>query len=264
MTCSGKRVAFAVLLLGGAGAGLWYALSPVEKPLQKPVEVAKDTVQKPKRLPKDVGRRPKTVRPARQETVSGGAESTAVQTAHDDWIEALTGKDREIARKVSDALDEEKWDVIKGLVDDAAASANSEVRQQMVDALGWFGEKAMADLTRFLSDKDEDVAQSAFNHWDSAVDSVDDEHFKIAVARDALKTLANADMLDNVAAKLKGAEDEVAAVDAVVDVLHDVRADSPAAEAVKEAYEFITGEKFTTESEALLWKIRQKNKSDNQ
>lgn len=247
-----KTGIFAVLALAVVGVLAWLALAPVERPAPKAKATAK-VERKPKGvISKAKPRKPATVRKAAtNRTVRANALVPA-----EDWIDKLTGKDKEIARKVSDALDEEDWETIKGLVRDAAASKNPEVRQQMVDALGWFDTKAIADLTVFLGDRNGDVAESAFNHWDSAVDMVEDEGFKVTVAREAMKSLKDPDMLDNVASKLRAAENESAAVDAVVDILRNVQADSAAATAAKEAYEFITGEEFKSVSEATLWKIK--------
>ena len=257
-----KTCIFAVLALAVVGVLAWLALAPVERPAPK----AK-AAEKVERKAEGKAKRVKDVAKAKpRPAATNGTVQTEAQVPVTDWIDELTGKDKEIARKVSDALDEEDLATIKGLVRDAAASRNTEVRQQMVDALGWFDTKAIADLTLFLADPDADVAQSAFNHWDSAVDMVDDESFKVTVAKDAMKSLKDPDMLENVSSKLKAAEDEGAAVDAVVDILRNVKEDSAAAKIAKESYEFITGEEFKSLSEATLWKIKrdQEKKEEGQ
>lgn len=261
------KVTLRGVCIGGAAcvvlALAYLCLSPVRGSRPSPTADEKEVRPKQtKRIP--VARTNSSVRVRKPRTAkSEKAVSGSQETVYEDWIMALAGREREIACRVSDALDNEDFEVIRGFAREVAASANEELRQQMVDALGWFGEKAVADLTMFLNDRSEDVAQSAFNHWDSAIDSVDNEAFKLAVATDAMKSLSSPDMLDNVATKLKGAEDEVAAVRSVQEILRSVKGDSAAAKAAKEAYEFITGEEYTTPGAALIW-LNGKTNSNNE
>lgn len=261
-----KTGIFAVLALAVVGVLAWLALAPVERPAPKAKaaeKVERKVERKAKGISKAKPRKPATAR----KTVTNRIVRANAQAPVGDWIDKLTGKDKEIAQKVSDALDAEDWTTIKGLARDAAASKNPEVRQQMVDALGWFGPKAIADLTVFLGDRNKEVSESAFSQWDSAVDQVEDEVFRVTVAKEAMKSLKDPDMLDNVSTKLKSAEDEPAAVDAILDILRSVKEDSDAAKVAKESYEFVTGEEFTSVGAASLWKIKraqEQKEEDNQ
>ena len=52
----------------------------------------------------------------------------------------------------------------------AMGSRNSEVRQAMVDALADKGRKGANDLAYFITDPDDDVAESAFSAWVSMLE----------------------------------------------------------------------------------------------
>ena len=260
-----KKIVFIGAAVIIAGCGLYWLFKPVSY-TTKPSEKATKT----KTVGKTSSKAPKTVQPklpTKDQTKTRQAARVGSDNAVVEWYDELpTAKDRETAKKIQDALDNEDLAGVKAMVDAALQSDSSEVRQHAVDALGWFDQKAIADLTKFLSDKDPDVAQSAFNHWDSAIDMVENESFKLTVAKEAMKSLKDPDMLENVATKLKSADDEPAAVDAIMDVLRSVKPDSAAATSAKEAYEFVTGEEFTTVGAATLWKVKraQETREDQQ
>lgn len=65
-----------------------------------------------------------------------------------------------VARARENGEDETKW---MHYIDKALRSA-------MVDALGWFGTDALPELVEFLSDPEEEVAQSAIDQFEMAVD----------------------------------------------------------------------------------------------
>lgn len=250
-----KKIVFIGVTIIVAGCGLYWLFKPVPDTAKHSKKATKTET-----VGKTSSKAPKTVKPklpTKDQTKTRQAARVGSDDAVVEWYDELpTAKDRETAKKIQDALDNEDLAGVKAMVDAALLSDSSEVRQHVVDALGWFDQKAIADLTKFLSDKDPDVAQSAFNHWDSAIDMVENESFKLTVAKEAMKSLKDPDMLENVATKLKSAENEPAAVDAVLDILNNVKPDSAAAASAKEAYEFVTGEEFTTVGAAALWKVK--------
>lgn len=255
-----KKIILTSVVVLLVGFGLYWLFKPTQVLTKKSDTELKE--EKPKQIN---ALTMKSVKPkiAKKLTEKQNVEKSEKESVAEEWYDNLPPKDRETAKKIQDALDNEDFEGVKAMVDAALKSDSSEVRQHAVDALGWFDQKAIADLTKFLSDKDSDVAQSAFNHWDSAVDMVEDDGFKIAVATEAMKTLRDSDMLENVSSKLKGAEDEKAAVRAVLDILRNVKGDSPAATTAKEAYEFITGEEFRGDGAALLWIAKKSQQSDD-
>ena len=56
------------------------------------------------------------------------------------------------------------------LITQAMRSQNPEVRQAMVDALADKGRKGANGLAYFINDPDDDVAESAFSAWVSALE----------------------------------------------------------------------------------------------
>lgn len=249
-----KKIVFIGAAVIVAGCGLYWLFKPVSD-TTKPSEKATKT----KTVSKPAAKGLKAVKPklpSKKQVKPRQAAQVGSDNAVEEWYDKFPAKDKETAKHIQDALDNEDFEGVKAMVDAALQSDSAEVRQHAVDALGWFDQKAIADLTKFLSDKDPDVAQSAFNHWDSAIDMVENESFKLSVAKEAMKSLKDPDMLENVATKLKSADDEPAAVDAIMDILRSVKADSAAATSAKEAYEFVTGEEFTSVGAAALWKVK--------
>jgi len=160
-----------------------------------------------------------------------------------DWYENLpSAKDRAIGKHIQDAIDNNDLDATKAASAEALTSSSAEVRQNAVDALNWFGKDAIVDLTKYLNDKDPEVARSAFNAWDAAVEMMDNNANRAKLVGMAMQTLKNKDSLAAAVAKLEASEDRKAAVNAIVDVAES--GNGPAAKAAKEAYMFITGEEW--------------------
>ena len=70
-----------------------------------------------------------------------------------------------------DAIDNaDSYAELSRLMMQAMGSRNPEVRQAMVDALADKGRKAANDLAYFITDRDDDVAASAFSAWVSILE----------------------------------------------------------------------------------------------
>lgn len=173
-----------------------------------------------------------------QQTVSVATNASAV----DVWVEELPPEDRSLGQRIVDAIDNDDLPALKKLMPEVRACANKDVRQRVVEGLDWFGKDAVVEITAFLADKDREVAEAAFNAWDSAVDQVEDEPFRIGVAADVMKTISDPDNLSSAATKLETADDRKAALLALADVAES--GNRAAMAAVKEAYEFISGEEW--------------------
>jgi len=161
----------------------------------------------------------------------------------DAWVEDLPEEWQALGQRIVDAIDKEDMPALKKLVPEALRCPNAGVRQKMVEGLDWYGRDAIIELTKFLADKDKDVADAAFNAWDTAVDEIEDEPFKIEVAAGVMMALTDKDNLSSVATKLEAADDRKAALLALVDVAES--SNKAALDAVKESYEFIAGEEWT-------------------
>jgi len=159
-------------------------------------------------------------------------------------------EDQKILAAAAAAIEKDDLELARSLAEKALASDNSELRLAVVDALGWFGEDAMAELTPFLSDRDSEVAEAAVSHWKDALQEIEEDGMKAGVVEMSLKALADKDLLEDVADELIGI-DELAAIQVIANVI-EVGSDSAAA-AVKEVYDNITGEKWSGVDAAEEW-----------
>lgn len=157
--------------------------------------------------------------------------------------------EQKIMSAAAAAIEHDDLEAARGLAAKALASGNKELREAVVDALGWFGASAMAELTPFMSDPDGDVAEAACSHWKDALQEIDDDGVKAGVIEISAKALKDKDMLEDVANELIGI-DELAAIQVIVNV---IEAGGAAADAVREVYDTITGEEWSDIDAAEAW-----------
>ena len=130
-------------------------------------------------------------------------------------------------------------------------SASAEVRAEAVQALGWFGNKAISELTGFLSDPDENVASEARMAWERSLSEIEDDAVKLQYIEVAMSSIENADMLDSISMNLNQVSDEKAAVKSMI---HIIESGTPSGSAkAREAYEFMTGEEWRGRGPAMQW-----------
>ena len=171
--------------------------------------------------------------------------------------------DKKLSDAIQGALEKEDLAAVMAAAAAALKSQNPEVRHDAVDALGWFGEKALAELTVWMADADEDVAQAAMNHWEEGVSELEDARERLQTSLFALNTLtapdaltmigshfANAatELIDDEENEAKASQMRTEVVQALVDM---IEGDKPAhAEAAREIYEDVTGNKWISVNEA--------------
>lgn len=102
----------------------------------------------------------------------------------------MSAADRALYDAVQEALDAEDFARTRTAALRAYRSANPDVRLQAVEALGWFGEKALVDLVPMMGDANEDVAQEAATELVDAAEG--DEASRLRV--EAIQTLV--DLMD--------------------------------------------------------------------
>ena len=169
----------------------------------------------------------------------------------DDEDSNRTPDEKKLAEEVEKALDEEDFELAKKCAPLALNCKDAEIRQSMVDTLGWFGEKAIPELTPFLADPDEDIAESAMNEWDSAVSSIEDDGAKIGVTEMAMQVISDEDALESISGNYVGV-DEKLAIESLLRVIEG-GGSAKGIEKAKETYEFVTGDEFTDRAAAEKW-----------
>ena len=178
----------------------------------------------------------------------------------DDDEPKKTPEEKALAKKIEKALDDEDLELARACSLEALQCANVEIRQSMVDTLGWFGQKALAELTPFLADANEDVAESAMNEWEMAVSEIDDDAEKIGTVELAMHVLSGEDALESISGEYIGV-DEKLAVESLLRIIEGGGSAAGIAKA-KETYEFVTGDEFTDRAAAEKWIVEEYEPSD--
>lgn len=162
-----------------------------------------------------------------------------------------TPEEKALMKRIESALDDEKLSEALACAPEALKCRVPEIRQAMVDTLGWFGKKSLPELTPFLADPDEDVCESAMNEWTSAVADIDDEAEKIGTVEMAMKVLTDEDALDDISSEYIGV-DEKLAVESLLRIIEGGGSANGIAKA-SETYEFVTGDEFEGRAAAEKW-----------
>ena len=155
-----------------------------------------------------------------------------------------------LMREISAAADEEDFTAVAALAGEVSKCENAEIRERFVEELGWFGEKAFVELANFISDPNEEVAESARTQITDAFQEIDSDAEKAALFSLMAKAVSDDDLLETFADELT-TMDEVLALQTIVDTLSD--GTPKAQKAVKEAYETITDEKWKDVESAENW-----------
>lgn len=248
-----KKSVFLIVLAMAAVVGLLYLslfrvpAEPVEKPVKEPVKVKTTRLAKDGQDLKARQDQFKTKVKANAKSLRSGVRPNidllAVRT---DISEA----DRKLMQAIQGALDAENYEDLIAVLPQVRASANAEVREDFVDALGWFGQEGMLEMLPFIADRDEAVAESASGHWEMALNQVDDSRDKCMLVESAMSVIRDRDSLDTMAQELVSC-DEVDALQTLINLI-----DGPnqaAAEIAREQYEFITDEKYSGVEAAEAW-----------
>lgn len=169
----------------------------------------------------------------------------------DDEDSSRSPAEKKLAADIEKALDDEDFELAKKCASLALTCKDAEIRQAMVDTLGWFGERAIPELTPFIADSDEDVAESAMNEWEMAVSSVEDDVEKIGMVELAMQVISDEDYLESISGEYIGV-DEKLAVESLLRVIEG-EGGAKGIEKAKETYEFVTGDEFTDRAAAEKW-----------
>ncbi|MGN0854740.1 MAG: hypothetical protein ACI4R9_04390 [Kiritimatiellia bacterium] len=164
--------------------------------------------------------------------------------------EDLSAEDKRRLTAIQDALEKEDLPALIALLPEVAKSANDEVREEMVDALGWFGERAMLELLPFMADRNEDVAQSAMDNWTTALADVENQREKVALLESAMHVIRDEDGLESMIMEL-GDCDDVLAMQTIINLISSPNA--KASRVAREHYEFVTGEPYVDVATAEQW-----------
>ena len=180
-----------------------------------------------------------------------------------------TPSERRLADTLQDASDDNDLGKMREAVKGILAQKNAELKMEAVSALGFFGKDSLTDLMAFLRDSNQEVVESAASAISSALDELDEEEngFRAEFISTLLSVdgLCKRDTADIFVGQLEciGSSDEKLAVQTMVNLLEDGKVGKSVKTRLKEAYKFVTGEKYTTFEAADKW-YRQKTAEEQE
>ena len=172
--------------------------------------------------------------------------------------------DRRLAERLQALMDDEKpFELVREGALEALKSKNPELRIQAVESLGWFGERALVELTPLMADPDEDVAEAAVGAWELALNDLPTAGEKMSVSKMALEIIRDRDILTRIGGEFSGAALELVngesneakatryRVEAVQTILNMIESGRLSNESVgREIYEDISGHEWISVDEA--------------
>ena len=168
-----------------------------------------------------------------------------------DEFASFSPADRALAQAVQAAWDADDFEAVVEAADKALGSANPDVREGAVTALGWFGAKALPMLTSLMADPDENVSETAINEWELALSDVNDLDLQVEIATAAMSTVDNRDALEMIVTEITAHDDEIKVINSLIDIMES--GNSVGAEVAREEYEGLTGEEWTSVEDAEAW-----------
>jgi len=185
---------------------------------------------------------------------AGQKMASAVPLKADAADDTFTPAEQKVVDDIQEALDDEKLERVLSHLQEASASKNPNVRMKMVEALQWFGEKALPELTPFLADTDDDVKSQAETAVEQGLSQMDDDRAKVQYIESimSVKGACSMDSLNMLSGQLNGISDETLTVSAALRII-EANKNPEAVQAMKEVYEFATGDAYTTADAARTW-----------
>ena len=157
-----------------------------------------------------------------------------------------------LGAKLQDALDSNSFKDVQAIAKQILklGKGSEELRQKLIEALGWFGSEALEELTSLMFDPDPETAAAAQEEWKNAVKDIEDPSAVATLLQTGLTALPNTDELDEMILMLDALPQQYT-VSTLVNLIED--ASGTVRNAAKEHYKFVTGEDYTTPDAADAW-----------
>jgi len=166
------------------------------------------------------------------------------------FVDDVSPAERLIIDQIDVALNAEDFNEILALTAKLADSTNETARLRAVEALGWFDDAALPELTPFLMDADDGVRDAARDQWSASLDQVSDMDFKASVIEATMQIVNDPDLLEDIAFHFN----ELPTFTAVESLVALINGDNEAAaEVALETYSFLTGSEYSSFDEAQRW-----------
>ena len=149
------------------------------------------------------------------------------------------------------ALDNEDCAKVLALAKDLALCANRDVRAKLPEALGWFGPKALVQLTNLLFDPDKEIAAAAVEQWKHALNQLEEANLKAQVMEAGLLAIDDEEALGDLMMELNDLSNSQQM--AILLKLLEQGDNLPAQNAAKDQYLFLTGDDYSGTKAAESW-----------
>ena len=165
----------------------------------------------------------------------------------------LSAADQEIVEVADEAVSDKDFETAQDVAAEALKSSDARVRVQAVETLMGFGETALPELAGFLNDSNHEVAVLAADRFELAVQEIEDDAERVAVAKLGVLSIDDPDELLAMMGTLRMSTDETAVLTALSDIIRDGSAAQ--AKVAREAYREETGDEWTTPEAVRAWLI---------
>ena len=165
----------------------------------------------------------------------------------------LSAEDEEIVEVADEAVSDKDLETAQDVAAEALKSSDARVRVQAVETLMGFGEPALPELAGFLNDPNHEVAVLAADRFELAVQEIEDETERVAVAKLGVLSIDDPDELLAMMGTLRMSTDATAVLTALSDIIRDGSAAQ--AKVAREAYREETGDEWTTPEAVRAWLI---------
>ena len=268
-----NKITIAVLALATlvAAALLWVTLGGDPVPERKPTRAKKSLIQDAASAKKQAANSAAKKKPTKVAVQKEKRKKDKKAFRRMPAVDTYSSEDRKLADAVQAALDDDNLEQTRKAAAKAMKSENPEVRQEAVDALGWFDDKALVDLTKAMADKNADVAESARSHVENALMGMEDDDRAFVLASEYVKQFAEdeeavtmfAGVLSSAGSRIIDPDDTDSAEDVakakgnragIVDIVDEmIGKGGKLAEKGRELYEEIAGDAWTDRAAADEW-----------
>ena len=223
---------------------IFFAAEKSEKPNEESISYRSKQIA-------ENGRRAKRARTrVLERKVREKAEKPRLLDLNDEEEAKLNAYSRKILSDLQEALDSENFGKVRSLVRKmleippdpkfGAEGVSKLLRRSAVEAMGWFGAKGIPELAGLLADADPDIAQSAFDQFDLALQDITLSDYERAdIISLAAKALTDVDGLEMLFMEINNMRNSVAA-GLLVDIC--LNGTEAAKGLMPDQIEFVTGE----------------------
>lgn len=172
----------------------------------------------------------------------------------------LKPEDKKLATAVQEALDNNQFNEVVKAVNAALKSTNPEVRENAIEALGWFGAEALPELTPLMADRDAEIAEAASSHWQLALSEIEDDGLRAKIAEAALPSILDENTINLVISEITSQDDDLKIMQSLVNLIDCGQ--RKVVNAAREEYESLTGEPWSGFDAAEAWLEENYNPED--